>query len=481
MKASILLATTIFALDLSAQTSALNWGAETDVVPSGTMGFYRPRVTMNADGDPVVIWGRLTPGTNYTVVGDGAAFTAPVSLWPAGVVPAVAEWQGSEIGGTGDTLWCVAKTIPEMSSPMYAVRSTDGGYTWGDTLRVDPANGPWSRFPIVAVVGGDAPMVGYMAFDSAFLSPHHALSRLVGGVFQPAVDVSSAFAPGDVCDCCPGGITANDDHVAVLYRNAGSNIRTIWAGVSTDDGSSFSYGAEVDPTNWILNACPSTGPDATIAGDSLRFVWMSGADGGNKVYIGSAHLPDLATGFGDRLTTGTDTENYPRIAANGDTIGVVWQSTASGNADVLFRWSTSGITGLGPIITVNTTTTGQQRTPDIAFHHGAFHIVWSDVTDARPRYRRAEIVDVTGLAEQGVTPGLSAWPSPANDVVWIATDAAPDRLILRDALGRSVREAPGRAVQLSVAGLPAGGYRLSAVDRGGAELASTTVVVLPSR
>jgi hypothetical protein len=44
-----------------------------------------------------------------------------------------------------------------------------------------------------------------------------------------------------------------------------------------------------------------------------------------------------------------------------------------------------------------------------------------------------------------------------------------------------VREAPGRAVQLSVAGLPAGGYRLSAVDRGGAELASTTVVVPPSR
>jgi hypothetical protein len=467
---------------LQAQGPVITWGTETDIVSMTGMGYYRPRVTINADGDPVVVWGLLATPTNYSAVGNGTSFSSPVSILPPGVEPAVADWQGTEIGGRGDTLWCAAKATPEMSSPMYAVRSVDGGYTWGDTIRVDAGNGPWSRFPVIAAVNGDAPVVEFMDFDSGFVSPHHSLSRMVGGVFQPANDASSAFAPGDVCDCCPGGVAVEGNDAVVLYRNAGSNIRTIWAGSSSDAGASFIYGAEVDPTNWMINACPSTGPDAYITGDSVRFVWMSAASMGSKVYVGSAHLPELTTGIGQRLTSATNTtqENYPRIAASGDTIGIVWQSNTSGHTNILFRWSVTGLSGLSQPITVNLNTTSQQRTPDIAFQDGTFHIVWSDNNAGLPRYRQATITSTIGINEVTATPELSAWPSPVSDVLHVNATIPFDRLILSDAAGRIVHELRG-ASDLDVRELAAGSYRLTACDRNGSRLVSTTVVITSER
>jgi hypothetical protein len=105
--------------------------------------------------------------------------------------------------------------------------------------------------------------------------------------------------------------------------------------LSTDGGASYGIGGQLDGTNWNVSMCPSSGPDGYVAGDSIRYVWMSGAVSGSKVNICSAALNDLATGNRRMVhpgQTSANSQNFPRIAGAGDTLGVVWQQTVMSTA-----------------------------------------------------------------------------------------------------------------------------------------------------
>jgi hypothetical protein len=459
MRTSLTLVTPLFFFLASAQSTVISWDDPMDCGMEG-MGYLRPRIALNEALDPVVIWGRTSPASNYAAVGGVSSFSAPVMVHPDGVTTAVADWQGSEIASDGNTVWVVLKATPEMDMPMYIVRSDDGGFTWGDTLRITASEGPWSRFPNVAAGPMGEPIVQYMAFEPNFLDPHYAVSHMMGGTFMPPVNVSSPFASGEVCDCCPSGITARGTDVVSLYRNNGSNVRTIWAATSDDGGASFDSGGEVDPTGWTINSCPSSGPDAYITGDSVRFVWMSGAVDNAKVYVGSAHLPELNTGVGARITAAAPNflENYPRIAGNGDTLGVVWQQGVSGAYEILFSWSVTGIAGLSEPDTVNTSFSGAQKTPDIAYANGAFHIVWSDVPAGLIRYRKATLSSNVSIEERPED-ALRPWPVPASSVLHVPGARSWSFARLIDAVGRPVRTLNNSGT-MDVSMLPDGAYRL---------------------
>ena len=139
---------------------------------------------------------------------------------------------------------------------------------------------------------------------------------------------------------------------------------------------------------------PLSGPDGYIAGDSIRYVWMSGEDNGIKVFMGSADAGTLATGAQGNVHPGQASalqQNFPRIAGRGDTLGIVWEQLSGGQREILFAHSTTGIGGLSTPDTVNAELAGAQKTPDIAYADGAFHIVWSEPVSGQVRYRRTDL------------------------------------------------------------------------------------------
>lgn len=466
---------------LEAQAPAISWGPQMDLNTSST-GNLRPRIVLNGSGSPVVVWGNMGDMHNYAAVGNGASFSTPVDLHPPGVMGAMANWMGADVAAEGNSIWMVFKASPEQFNPMYAVHSNDGGYTWDDTLRIDPANDVWSRFPTVSTGPPDGPMVQYMQFESGFLGARQVVSRMIGGVFQPAVQVSAPYAPNEVCDCCPGQLVSNPDAAIALYRNNGFNVRTIWGATSLDQGADFPNGAEIDPTGWVISSCPASGPDGYVAGDSARYVWMSGALDGTKIYISSAHLPELTSGMAQRVHLGvpiTLQQNYPRIAGSGDTLGVVWQQLSGGDRNVLFSWSVSGINGLSAPDTISTLYMGQQETPDIAYANGTFHFVWSDLTDDVVRYRSATIISSVLVPERNAQGALDAWPLPASDQLFIRTgDLRPAYFRVLDARGRPVLDVPGAARSVDISTLAPGPYRLLAFDGSDGMTASCPIVVM---
>ncbi|MGV9012954.1 MAG: hypothetical protein ACOH13_10215 [Flavobacteriales bacterium] len=464
---------------LSAQNTGITWSAPV-TCGSPAQGGTRARVVVNGNGDPVVLWGRVNDPADFVAVGDGSSFGPPQQVSYPGTPPAVDFWMGADIAALGNELWICYKATPEATMPAFARRSLDGGLTWGDTVRI--TDDVWTRFPSIAIGTAGGPVVQYMQFDANFSNARQVTTRMVGGTFQPPVEVSAPFAPGQVCDCCPNQVTADGTTVVPLYRNAGPDIRVMYGAVSQDAGATYPIGGLLDPTGWNLSQCPSSGPDGYIAGDSVRYVWMSGATNGTKVYLASAALADLSHTAALPLLPGqgsTIAQNYPRIAGSGDTLGIVWEQAAGGARNILFSWSTTGMAGLSAPDTVNTAFTGAQRIPDIAYANGAFHIVWSDVDAGVARYRRADLATGTGVGTVAQAAEFQVWPLPARDALHVAVSGDREgQLRLFSPNGQCVWTGTMAGSTIDVSGFVSGPYVLKAKDAAGNSLGTVIVPII---
>jgi len=450
----------ISAFSMLGQQAMLQWDDVMDVDAPG-QGGLRPRIALNGNSDPVVLWGRTGPSANFVSIGSASGFLSPIEVSLPGCVPSVADWMGSSIATNANTVWVVMKATPEESRPMYARRSDDGGLTWGDTIRVDPADGLVSRFPSIAVADPDAPIVQYMQFDGGWSGARQVVVRMVGAVFQAPIQVSAPFSSGEVCDCCPNQIVAEGSRVVAMHRDATSNIRVMWGASSLDGGATFHVGDVIDTTGWFLNACPSSGPDGYLDGDSIRYVWMSGANNGTKIYVGSALHEDLSLGPQRMVHPGQSMgvqQNLPRIAGSGDTLGVVWENYNAGAREILFSWSTTGPAGFGAPDKVNVDMPGNQRTPDIAFSNGTFHIVWHEWTPNQVRYRRGTIRNAVGLADNP-NPAVYFHTSPECDAVFI-TGGNWIRAEVYGSQGSLLRDSSVRDGSVEIKALRSGAYLL---------------------
>jgi hypothetical protein len=405
MKKSLLILFLLIDFLVYSQTS-IGWGSA-QIVASGYSNVY-PRLSLLTNDLPLVVWESASADKVYTSKWNGSAFTTPVAVNPAGVVPFIANWSGAEVASSGDTAFIVFFSEPVMSAKIYMVRSIDGGLSFGDTMRIDlwgTNNIP--AFPGVAVAPGGNPVVHYMLTDSLMMDAEYVVRHSAdgGNNFSTPV-VPSLGATGFVCDCCPASMAIAGNKQILMYRNDDSNIRDIWASFSSDGSTSFPASTEIDQTGWYIASCPSSGPSGIISGDSLYYTWMSDATTDARIYVGSVNINDQQVGVNRQVYPfGTATQNYPVMAGNGDTIGLVWQGHHSGLQEVLFTYSVTGLSGLGEHVdTLTKAFSGHQSRPDIVFANGKFHIVYSDSNGSNVKYLTGSISTIMGLSETADVP-----------------------------------------------------------------------------
>ncbi len=435
----------LFSADCFAQS--LNWSSEVIVASGSTYGYTRPRIAVASGNVPVVMWGGGAAQPLYAARWNGTSFNMPSTLTPTNVDPFIDTWAGSDIAANGNNVFVVFKRQPEMSSNIYTVKSTDGGATWSDTTRVDGMNGPYSRFPSIAVSSAGNPAVMFMTFDNLWGTPEYAVTNSTnGGTSFPMPVTVSGLGSSEVCDCCPGYLDINGNNQVAAWRRNNNNMRDIWAGVSTNSGMSFSTGLDVDNTNWMISACPSTGPDPYLWNDSLVTVFMSESSGDPRIIINSHNITTQQNGYTAMLSpnvASTTTQNYPFIAGNGDTIAVVWQENNSGNVDTYFSWSTTGSTGLLASATIlNSSTAGTQQNPHVAYANGTFHFVFTDVNSGNVIYKSATI-NPTAVEESENLKVIRTFPNPSNGSIVVDLSLLNNQettVRLSDASGRIVDE-----------------------------------------
>jgi len=129
--------------------------------------------------------------------------------------------------------------------------------------------------------------------------------------------------------------------------------------------------------------------------------------------------------------SGAGSQNYPRIAGQGDTLFVAWQEAETSNNEIMFAWTTTGSISelLSSKQMVNTTTTSAQTNPDIAYKDGFIHLVYQDASAGDVIYRRGILGTLSVEDEMLSSVQISPNPSVNSKFFLNASDYSSIELI----------------------------------------------------
>lgn len=424
--------------------NAITWSSVMNIAP-GSYGNLHPRIVTDASGNPLVIWGRNSDATVFFSRWNGNAFTSPVQLNPMGFTIATASWMGPDIAAKGDTVYVVMKRTPESSNAnhIYITHSFDGGATFSTPVQVDFIADSISRFPTVTTDNAGNPIVGFMKFNSAFLDSRWAVAKSnnFGNTFSTDVKASGWSGTNAlVCDCCPGAVVNSGNTVALLYRDNLNNLRDIWAGVSTDGGSAFTLGMPVDQGNWVIPACPASGPDGVIIGDTLYTTYMSGASGTSLVYLSKSLVAPGTGSTGTPLTdwfSGLSSQNYPRVAGAGNALAVVWKQYVNNTDQLALRYTNNIASGLPAAY--DTVDTNDIANADVALTDGNVFVVWEDDNSGTVKYRKGTFPSATGIEKNSFQNQFIVYPNPVSGFLYIQLPLKENvKISVMDVIGRQI-------------------------------------------
>lgn len=403
-----------------------------------TYGVSRPMCGINADGNAVVVWGKRNNQHVYASLSSGNVFGTPVRLNPQGMTVFAQDWAGPEMSIAGNKVAVVFKSQPEASGFVYLVTSSDGGKSFGDTIRVSNKN--WSRFPSVALSpDGKNVYVAYMSFEENFKEPHYVVctSKDGGKTFSGEVKVS--LSPGEVCDCCPASITANGSLIMVSYRNNDENLRDNWVAISSDQGASFGLVGDVDNTDWTAHACPASGPEGLIGTDSIYSTWMSSLTGTGKVYFSASTSQNLKSSPSFKLTPQAGKEvsqNFPKIAGKSNKIAVVWEEYEEGVGSIKAVYSSTGGPGLQSAMfsRIDDEIGGVPQNPRLFYDGTSFYACWQNNAKQTIYFTKLEVSSLGVLDE--TEQHFQFYPNPANNQLNLSGDV--ERYEIRNVAGNEV-------------------------------------------
>jgi hypothetical protein len=469
----------LFSLIGIAQDWQVNWENPISV-STDEFDNNRPKLSINASNEPVIIWGKDNGRILYTSKLSGDTFSPPEALLDDDFDIFTADWAGPEIGSNGDHVHVVFKRYPENEFGVYSVISTDGGITWSDTVRVDnvPIGDEQTRFPYVVVDEDGNPAVSMMTFVGNYLDPAYEVTTSTdgGNSYNELMNASTELFEGEACDCCTGKLVFDGSRLIQLYRNNDENIREIRATVSEDWGQSFSQGLIVDGSETFSNVCFSSGPSGAIIMDDLLSVFRVNTDLGPRVGMSSFNLENQIMDVEDHIAPNAQPsvgQTNPAIASGDGFVGVIWQEETTNDDNIHFVFSSNGAQGIldGTIEVLNFSLPGKQINPDIKYQDGVFHVVWQDKATGLVMYRKGSVLEATGVEEMDVV--FSVFPNPTSSSVQVAFDGrVAAYYTVSDLAGKVIlrRANTASTINIDLTQYPSGTYILELYEEDGSRL-----------
>lgn len=457
------------AAQILAAQNGIVWQPPATVAPA-SFGNAHPRIALDAAGNPLVLWGKEGANQAYFSRWSGTAFSAPVAVNPAQIPVFAASWGGPDLASHGDTVYITYKKSPEIAqNPIYLIRSFDGGATFSAPVQVETITDSISRFTTVTTDDAGNPIVAFMKFDPDFSNARYVVARSQDFGASFLTDVrASGFSGGTVCDCCPAAVVSSGQTVAMLYRDNLNNIRDLWAGISQDGGQTFTAGFAVDESNWFIQACPSSGADGFILGDSLYAVFMSQPGGSSRCYFSRSSLSDLKVGEIVPITgglSGISSQNYPRITHAGKVAAIVMKQSANG-VNQLPLYFDLDITDAKPPV-FESIANIHAANADVAMTGETICVVWEDVNSGTVVFRKGTY-STSPTNEISEKNGQKIYPNPtAQQSVTLVLDkkiasSAAAKILIFNSSGQQMtefhRKTGDMEIQIDVLGWSPGIY-----------------------
>jgi hypothetical protein len=294
-------------------------------------GNVRPRVTLDADNNPIVIWTNLDSMSVFMSKHNGTSFSSPTRMNPPNVHVVSYDWAGPDVASNGSNAYLLYQTHGnDIHGPIYMNQSFDNGNSWEDTLRVDsPLANQESWLPALGIdMETGSPMAAYMKSVNGNGHEWYVTRNNGNNVFTEEGIVSGGTS-GNACDCCPASFATHANQQALIFRNNNSNLRDIHAVWEYGNIEQSTNDVDIDTTDWSVSACPASAPSAFWQGTKLITAFRSNYENRPRVFVSSF---DITT---NELVTkqpypqnSTAQQNYPIIDGSGNVWGLVWEVSA---------------------------------------------------------------------------------------------------------------------------------------------------------
>ena len=205
---------------------------------------------------------------------------------------------------TEDGFWVLAfGTVAHRSSNPYAgeiqyVYSTDAGRHWSaaQPLVTDSSSHDQRYFALGVAEGENQPAsksISIIWMDDR-LKARPEGSTLFFARISPSGNVSDSKPIAyQLCPCCRTAMLIDTHQVIhIAYRQILSDsIRDIMYMASYDQGKTFTQPQRVSVDNWVIRACPHSGPDMAVNAQGLHVVWYTLSHGQGIFYTHTVASP----------------------------------------------------------------------------------------------------------------------------------------------------------------------------------------------
>jgi hypothetical protein len=336
--------------------------------------------------------------------GGGTEDTGPVDLRIDGSpVNDESDASGTRMCADGDALSVVWSDAREGVEAVFFNHSDDRGQSWMPRV-VQLSHGSKAATAPDVACGDGAVYVAWEDASDGELENHDiyvSTSSDAGSTWSDEVAIDGD-ADGDHMSLGPRVAVAGSD-VVVAWFDATFGAYDIEVAASHDGGVHWHdpVRAESDPAG----ATYSAWPQVAVQAGKVYVAWEDSRDGGSDVYFatsadaGDTFTPDQRLDGGN--PRGASDSFAPRLAADGDTVYVVWHDERNGDGrDILMNFSTdAGTTFAAEAIRVDSDGPGyfDSLYPDVAVAGNTAHFVWQDARSIGfdVYYRQANGADFT--------------------------------------------------------------------------------------
>ena len=269
---------TLFGIILTVSSSGVTLaGDSVPIVPEGTVHNPRqPQATVDSKGTIYVTFGADQAVYCSKSTDGGKTYGDPVKVGQVeGLALGMRRGPRIAAGPKGVTITAIGHN----AGNVLAWRSTDGGHRWDGPVQVNDSIRDAREGLHALAVGPDGQL--FCAWldcrDQERGSRIFGAGSTDGGQTWTKNQQIYSSPSGSVCECChPSVIYDTEGNLHVMWRNSLGGNRDLYTTTSRDGGKTFARAVKLGTGSWQLDACPMDGGClAATAPGKVTTVWRS--------------------------------------------------------------------------------------------------------------------------------------------------------------------------------------------------------------
>ena len=381
--------------------SQILWDFEDPInLAENTFGNTCAQLLIDPSGNPQIIMGKPNEGL-YIVSSDAGSFGTPQVI-PTGDNISIMNSNGPNVARIGNKIGIVYREVSMGITSLKFIQSLDNGISWEESIDIFTSENQSFSIPMLSYDNDGNPFIVSKIGESPEIIEGFIRSIDGGLSFLPFINVHSDLGEGVTCECCPSNPLYYNDRFYNIFRRNEDNLRDFWI-VSSANGVDWDEQLDIDPIDWMINGCPSSGAKSSILQDGrILTAFMSGGNSSPKIYLNifdTSNGADLGTI--ELSTNQVLNQNYPSLASGFSHTAIAWEEFSDG-VNIKLSIASNGNIPAGLVdgaLSLSQNIEGSNRYPDIEILGDKLFVIWQSLNEGTVKYMSGTITDFNGISE----------------------------------------------------------------------------------